>query len=371
MAHAIKRWNGTSWEVIYDESLVAALAISTVAVSAGSGSASGGPVVADAVGDTLTLEAGSGITLTADAATDKVTITNSGVTSAVAGTGVSVSAATGAVTISIGQSVATSASPTFVGLTLTGSLSVTTTATTSQIHTSRVGYWASNLYAHFAHKDADASGYALLCTAAATWISTGSATGSITLRPGLNETTYQVVLADSGAHTMACKSFALTSDATSTGNNFAINIDNSAQTGGSTKAFAIGIGGGDGNSFLHSLLVYNQSVAGTANVIVDSSGRVRRATSSARYKSDIQDYAPDPSAVLNLRPVSFLPKSTIATDLEQRIVGLIAEEVAEVAPEVVIWNEQGTPEALDWSGITVLLIDQIKRLEARITALGG
>jgi hypothetical protein len=46
-------------------------------------------------------------------ATGAVSITNTGVTSVVAGTGVSVSGATGAVTLSIGQSVATSAEPTF------------------------------------------------------------------------------------------------------------------------------------------------------------------------------------------------------------------------------------------------------------------
>ena len=50
-------------------------------------------------------------------ATGAVSVTNTGVTSAVAGTGVSVSGATGAVTLSIGQSVATSASPTFAGIT--------------------------------------------------------------------------------------------------------------------------------------------------------------------------------------------------------------------------------------------------------------
>jgi hypothetical protein len=46
-------------------------------------------------------------------ATGAVSVTNTGVTSVVAGTGVSVSGATGAVTLSIGQSVATSAEPTF------------------------------------------------------------------------------------------------------------------------------------------------------------------------------------------------------------------------------------------------------------------
>jgi hypothetical protein len=64
--------------------------------------------------------AGTGITVSG--ATGAVTITNSGVTSNVAGTGVTVSGATGAVTISIGQSVATSATPSFGKVFLTTNL---------------------------------------------------------------------------------------------------------------------------------------------------------------------------------------------------------------------------------------------------------
>jgi hypothetical protein len=59
--------------------------------------------------------AGTGISVSG--ATGAVTITNSGVTSAVAGTGVGVSGATGAVTFSIGQAVGTGNSPTFAAVT--------------------------------------------------------------------------------------------------------------------------------------------------------------------------------------------------------------------------------------------------------------
>jgi len=80
----------------------------TISLGAGSGSGS------VAGGGTLTVSGGTGITTSVTGST--YTITNSGVTSAVAGTGVSVSGATGAVTFSIGQSVATTATPTFAGL---------------------------------------------------------------------------------------------------------------------------------------------------------------------------------------------------------------------------------------------------------------
>jgi hypothetical protein len=106
----------------------AQLTNSSLTVTAGSGLSGGGAV---SLGSSITLTnagvtsnvAGTGISVSG--ATGAVTISNTGVTSAVAGTGVSVSGATGAVTISIGQSVATSASPTFAGLTINGSITAT------------------------------------------------------------------------------------------------------------------------------------------------------------------------------------------------------------------------------------------------------
>jgi hypothetical protein len=64
--------------------------------------------------------AGTGISVSGG--TGAVTITNSGVTSAVAGTGVSVSAGTGAVTFSIGQAVATNSAVTFASVAASGDI---------------------------------------------------------------------------------------------------------------------------------------------------------------------------------------------------------------------------------------------------------
>ncbi len=97
----------------------AKLANSAVTVTAGTGMSGGGSV---SLGSSVTLTnagvtsnvAGTGISVSG--ATGAVTITNSGVTSAVAGTGVSVSAGTGAVTFSIGQAVATGSNVQFNSL---------------------------------------------------------------------------------------------------------------------------------------------------------------------------------------------------------------------------------------------------------------
>jgi hypothetical protein len=66
------------------------------------------------------LSAGTGITLSAS--TGAITITNSGVSSAVAGTGVAVSSSTGAVSFSIGQAVGVANSVTFAQVSSTGDI---------------------------------------------------------------------------------------------------------------------------------------------------------------------------------------------------------------------------------------------------------
>lgn len=74
-------------------------------------------VVADSASDTLTIAAGTGITLTTNDSTDTVTITNAGVTQ-VTGTSnqVSTTAGTGSITLSLPQDIHTAAQPTFAAL---------------------------------------------------------------------------------------------------------------------------------------------------------------------------------------------------------------------------------------------------------------
>ena len=109
-------------------------------------------IVADQNDDTLTFAAGSGISLTAASTSDTITIDNSGVLS-ITGTAdqIIASASTGAVTLSLPQSIATTSSPSFTGLTV-GSVTLTDallgTATTSVTTTSAtvVDTWSATTY---------------------------------------------------------------------------------------------------------------------------------------------------------------------------------------------------------------------------------
>lgn len=99
---------------------------------------------ADTAADTLSINAGTGISLTADAATDTLSIVNAGVTSNVAGTGISVSGATGAVTVTnTGVTSLTTSSGLSANTNATGAVSITNTGVTSVAAGTGIGVSAS------------------------------------------------------------------------------------------------------------------------------------------------------------------------------------------------------------------------------------
>ena len=86
-------------------------------------------------------------------------------------------------------------------------------------------------------------------------------------------------------------------------------------------------------------------------VTITSSGRLGRANvSSRRYKHDIKPMHKASEAIYALKPVSFRYHKQY--DATQTVAfGLIAEEVAEVAPDLVGRNEKGEPESVRYEQI--------------------
>ena len=138
--------------------------------------------------------------------------------------------------------------------------------------------------------------------------------------------------------------------------------------------------------------VYASTTGAAANVVVESDGRIRRTTSSAKYKTQIEtledSYA---DALLQCRPVWY--RSTCESDdPDHSYWGFIAEEVAEIDPRLVFWktlevtyDENGSvvttpcdpePEGVQYDRFVPHLLNLIKRqqqaietLEAKVAAL--
>ena len=111
---------------------------------------------------------------------------------------------------------------------------------------------------------------------------------------------------------------------------------------------------------------YAQTASSSANMFVNSEGRMMRSTSSLRYKNTINDATHGLTEVLALRPVTFKGNN----DGDTIFGGLIAEEVHDAGlTEFVAYNENNEPDSLHYGSMVSLCIKAIQELSAKVTAL--
>jgi hypothetical protein len=109
---------------------------------------------------------------------------------------------------------------------------------------------------------------------------------------------------------------------------------------------------------------YIAGIFGTAKikkgceVVVENTGLLGCVKSSARYKRDIRDMGDASDKLMKLRPVSFRYKAD-STGTEQ--YGLIAEEVEQVYPELVIEDGDGRPETVAYQVLPAMLLNEVQK----------
>lgn len=113
--------------------------------------------------------------------------------------------------------------------------------------------------------------------------------------------------------------------------------------------------------------------------------------SSRDYKENIEDYTPNTANLANLRPVTYNYTSeyeNLGYKLgSEKQIGLIAEEVAEVYPELAIKNFEWNPNAInpetgeatgqnewrvrnvDYQKLTIILLAEVQKLRAEVETL--
>jgi hypothetical protein len=112
--------------------------------------------------------------------------------------------------------------------------------------------------------------------------------------------------------------------------------------------------------------IYSNTTATAANVNVDSSGVLKRSTSSLRYKTDITPATHGLDEVLALNPVTYKG----INDGDTIFGGLIAEEVDALGlSEFVVYDSEGRPDALAYSNMVSLLIKAIQEQQSVIEEL--
>lgn len=104
-------------------------------------------------------------------------------------------------------------------------------------------------------------------------------------------------------------------------------------------------------------------------VVIDSKGQLGTVSSSRRFKEDIQDMGEASRKLLQLRPVTFRYQKPFNDGSTPIQYGLIAEEVAQVFPDLVARSADGQVETVKYQVLDSLLLNEVQRQEAEIRAL--
>jgi hypothetical protein len=149
----------------------------------------------------------------------------------------------------------------------------------------------------------------------------------------------------------------------STGNNnTALGFNAGAAVTTANNVVCIGAFGAnmDDSCFIGNIYSNVQPIVGTDpdSVTITSSGRLGRGNvSSRRYKHDIKSMDKASEVLYALKPVSF--RYNKEYDATQTLAfGLIAEEVAEVYPDLVGRNPKGEPESVRYEQINAMLLNE-------------
>jgi trimeric autotransporter adhesin len=101
------------------------------------------------------------------------------------------------------------------------------------------------------------------------------------------------------------------------------------------------------------------SASGVA-VLVNSSGQLGTTTSSRRFKDDIADMAAESDLLMKLRPVAFYYKPEL-DPTHTRQYGLVAEEVAQVTPQLVVFDKDGVPQTVRYHFVNAMLLNEVQK----------
>jgi hypothetical protein len=140
-----------------------------------------------------------------------------------------------------------------------------------------------------------------------------------------------------------------------TGNN---NIDiGNEGVAGESNTIRIGAAGPQTATFIAGIT--GTAVTGVP-VLVSGSGQLGVASSSRHVKEDIREIAEESDGLMKLRPVAFRYQAQIdPKGLAQ--YGLIAEEVAQVYPDLVVYDRDGRPETVRYQLVNALLLSEVQK----------
>ena len=107
------------------------------------------------------------------------------------------------------------------------------------------------------------------------------------------------------------------------------------------------------------------------SVVIDSNGQLGTVSSSRRFEEDIQDMGEASSGILRLRPVTFRYLKAFADGSKPIEYGLIAEEVAEIYPDLIARSADRQVESVKYQMLDSMLLNEVQKQSEQIRSLEG
>jgi hypothetical protein len=133
----------------------------------------------------------------------------------------------------------------------------------------------------------------------------------------------------------------------------------------------VGLSGESDHTYIRNIKDTTVSGGGTDTVTVNlTSGLLGHLSSSRRYKEDIQSMDKASETLFSLQPVTFRYKKEI--DASQSLdYGLIAEEVAQVDPNLAIRDGKGQIESVRYTAINAMLLNEFLKEHRKVEEQQG
>jgi len=100
-------------------------------------------------------------------------------------------------------------------------------------------------------------------------------------------------------------------------------------------------------------------------VLIDSVGQLGTISSSRRFKTDIKPMDEASESILAFKPVSFRYKVHRGGPAQ---FGLIAEDVAEVNRDLVIYDSEGKPQTVRYEAVNAMLLNEFLKAHNKMEA---
>src|SRR5262249_37973455 len=143
------------------------------------------------------------------------------------------------------------------------------------------------------------------------------------------------------------------------------NAGKSLTTGSGNVSIGANVLGVTGESNTTRIKNVYSSVASGRAVYVNSDNKIGTLSSSRRYKEEIEPMDKASQTLFALKPVTFRYKKEL-DPAHALSFGLIAEDVAEISPELITRDEQGKPETIRYEAVNAMLLNEFLKQHRKV-----